>query len=451
MLTHKSIPRFLVKQEFQSLKISPRYQAIFRLMLCTIVLVSVQSLSQPLAKGKSKFLGNVIHSGYNIRSDFSNYWNQVTPENAGKFGSVATTADTSNWNWAPLDAIYNTAMTNNLIFKDHNLIWGQQQPAWLTAAGFDTSKQKAAIEQWIKMVGARYPKMSMIDVVNEPLPGHAPAPYAAALGGAGSTGWDWVIWSFQKARQYMPAKTKLILNEYSIINSNANTTALLQIVNLLKDRNLIDGIGVQGHRSEFESADTAVMRSNLDKLAATGIPVYITEFDLGNIGNSGTPNDSTQLALYKKIFPVLWKHPGVKGITFWGYVEGSIWQTSCFLVHTNGTSRPVVQWLAQYVKANPTDVKEITSQIPVSYELKQNFPNPFNPTTNIQYNIPKTSQVSLRIYDVLGRLVQTLVNTEQKPGSYSVTFNAQNFASGVYFYQINAGSFSQTKKLMLLK
>jgi hypothetical protein len=97
------------------------------------------------------------------------------------------------------------------------------------------------------------------------------------------------------------------------------------------------------------------------------------------------------------------------------------------------------------------DVKRNTLQLPSSYELKQNFPNPFNPTTNIQYSLPKASTVRLKVYDILGRLVQTLVNSEQNPGNYSVTFNAENFSSGVYFYQLQAGGFTETKKLMLLK
>ena len=108
-------------------------------------------------------------------------------------------------------------------------------------------------------------------------------------------------------------------------------------------------------------------------------------------------------------------------------------------------------WLAQYVKETPLGVNETASLLPSKYELEQNFPNPFNPSTNIRYSIVKTSKVSLKIYDILGRLVQTLVNTVQSPGQYTVTFNAKDFASGVYFYQINAGSFIATKKLMLLK
>jgi hypothetical protein len=69
----------------------------------------------------------------------------------------------------------------------------------------------------------------------------------------------------------------------------------------------------------------------------------------------------------------------------------------------------------------------------------------------MRYEISKTSKVTLKVFDVLGRLVQTLVSAVQSPGQYTVSFNAQNLASGVYFYQLNAGSFIATKKLMLLK
>jgi endo-1,4-beta-xylanase len=400
-----------------------------------------------LATGQFKFIG----CGWDgSDANFTKYWNQLTPGNAGKFGSVATTANPSQWNWASLDAAYNYAISNHLIFKDHCLIWGKQQPAWITNSGLDSAQQADAIEQWIRLVGERYPEMDMVDVVNEPLAGHNPAPYRAALGGNGSTGWDWVIWAFQKARDYMP-DTKLLLNDYGIINSNSATTSYLQIINLLKDRSLIDDIGVQGHRFELETADTSVMRKNLDRLAATGLPVYISEFDLGNLGNSGTPDDDQQLQLYKKIFPVLWKHPGVKGITFWGYIEGQMWQSSTYLVRYNGTARPALLWLAEYIQDNPTGVNETASVLPSNYELDQNFPNPFNPVTNIRYSIVKPSKVTLKILDMLGREVQILVNAVQAPGQYTVPFNARDITSGVYLYQLSANNYMETKKLILVK
>ena len=100
-----------------------------------------------------------------------------------------------------------------------------------------------------------------------------------------------------------------------------------------------------------------------------------------------------------------------------------------------------------------TDVKSnnSTKRIPVSYNLYQNYPNPFNPSTMIRYEIPKESFVSLKIYDVLGREVKTLVNEDKPAGSYEINFNAASLSSGIYFYRIKAGSFVQTKKLMLLK
>lgn len=88
---------------------------------------------------------------------------------------------------------------------------------------------------------------------------------------------------------------------------------------------------------------------------------------------------------------------------------------------------------------------------PVSFSLSQNFPNPFNPSTMIQYSIPEAQNVELKVYDLLGREVQTLVNTVQNPGSYNVMFNAQNLSSGVYFYRLTAGSYTDVKKMTLIK
>ncbi len=88
---------------------------------------------------------------------------------------------------------------------------------------------------------------------------------------------------------------------------------------------------------------------------------------------------------------------------------------------------------------------------PVQYKLNLNYPNPFNPTTTISFSIPKTSLTKLIIYDVLGREIVKLVNEVKEPGNYSVTFNANNLASGVYFYRLESGSFIDVKKMLLIK
>jgi len=89
--------------------------------------------------------------------------------------------------------------------------------------------------------------------------------------------------------------------------------------------------------------------------------------------------------------------------------------------------------------------------LPDKFYLSQNYPNPFNPSTTIEYNIPKAGLVTLKIYDILGREVRTIVNKEKTAGSYKISFNASSFASGVYFYRLTSGGFTLIKKMVLLK
>lgn len=98
-----------------------------------------------------------------------------------------------------------------------------------------------------------------------------------------------------------------------------------------------------------------------------------------------------------------------------------------------------------------TGVVAAVNQTPGSYALHQNFPNPFNPTTVIGYDIPVSGYVSLKVFDLLGRERVSLVNGDQSAGSHQVTFDASKLASGTYFYQLQAGSYTETKKLLLVK
>lgn len=94
---------------------------------------------------------------------------------------------------------------------------------------------------------------------------------------------------------------------------------------------------------------------------------------------------------------------------------------------------------------------EEVTKIPTKFELSQNFPNPFNPTTTIQYSLPFSEKVSLKIFNLLGEEVKTLTDDFQEAGKHSVQFNANNLASGIYLYRIQAGSFVETKKMILIK
>lgn len=99
----------------------------------------------------------------------------------------------------------------------------------------------------------------------------------------------------------------------------------------------------------------------------------------------------------------------------------------------------------------PISIRNISTGIVTKYELFQNYPNPFNPTTNIRYELPKNGFIKLVVFDALGREVETLVNEKQTAGTYEANWNASQFPSGVYFYRLQAGDFTDTKKLILLK
>jgi len=89
--------------------------------------------------------------------------------------------------------------------------------------------------------------------------------------------------------------------------------------------------------------------------------------------------------------------------------------------------------------------------VPEKFVLYQSYPNPFNPSTRIKYSIPNSEIVSLKVYDILGREIAVILDEYKSAGTYTIEFNASRFASGVYFYQLQAGSFVETKKMVLMK
>ncbi|MGD8860262.1 MAG: endo-1,4-beta-xylanase, partial [Myxococcales bacterium] len=186
-----------------------------------------------------KFCGNITTLGM-VRSDFIDYWDQITPENEGKWGSVEPVRD--QMSWGGLDAAYEYARQHGIPFKQHTFVWGSQQPGWI--AGLPANEQREEVEEWIRLYCERYPDTDMIDVVNEPPP-HTTPPYAEALGGAGDSGYDWIVQSFVWARQYCP-NAVLILNDYNTIEWPGDNEHFIDIVNrILAAGAPIDAIGAQ--------------------------------------------------------------------------------------------------------------------------------------------------------------------------------------------------------------
>jgi len=115
-------------------------------------------------------------------------------------------------------------------------------------------------------------------------------------------------------------------------------------------------------------------------------------------------------------------------------------------------------WLIKLAPESPTDFRSYDNQISSNYSISQNYPNPFNPSTTIKYSIPKQSNITLKVFDVLGSEVATLVNKKQPQGNYEVEFDAStssatghDLSSGIYFYRLQANDYIETKKMILLR
>jgi GH35 family endo-1,4-beta-xylanase len=274
------------------------------------------------------FVGNITTNG-SVRSDFLQFWDQITPENEGKWGSVEATRDV--YNWSGLDAAYNFAMQNNIPFKQHTFIWGNQAPGWIH--NLSPAEKAAEIEEWIRDYCARYPNTALIDVVNEATPGHAPAGFAQDAFGS-----NWIIRSFQLARQYCP-NAVLILNDYNVLSWD--TDAFIQMATPAVNAGVVDALGAQGHGLENWSLND--ISRKLNQVAALGLPIYITEYDVART------NDQEQLQIMQTQFPLFYNHQSVAGITLWGYVVGSTWVNGSGLIQSNGTRRPAMNWLMNYL------------------------------------------------------------------------------------------------------
>jgi endo-1,4-beta-xylanase len=120
---------------------------------------------------------------------------------------------------------------------------------------------------------------------------------------------------------------------------------MITIINLLKARNLIDGIGIQAHYFNLDSMTAAQMTTGLDAYAATGLDLYISELDM----KGPLQTEASQSAQYQAIFPAIWTHPAVKGVTLWGYIDGQTWSTGTGIMNSNGTERAALTWLKGYV------------------------------------------------------------------------------------------------------
>ncbi len=304
-----------------------------KFLIASLFLPATLSLQAQIPKPRPDFLGNILSSGTD--PDYTRYWDQYTPENAGKWGVAEPTRN--GMNLGTLDDIHTFGETNNLIPKFHTFLWFSQAPNW--TAALSTADKLEEVKEWIDLIAARYPDFQYIDVANEVQKGTPD--YAAALGGSGATGFDWVRWGFNYVRPKYP-NAKLLINDYNVEESQHNGLQYMQLIKHVKSTGNLDGIGFQAHF--LENASSRNVQTMMVQYQAFDLPMHVTEFDL-NISN-----DTAQLNKYKELIPVLWHNPQMKGFTLWGYKQGQIWQTDAWLLSTAGVERPGLTWLMQYTK-----------------------------------------------------------------------------------------------------
>jgi len=401
---------------------------MYKKLLGVLAIASIATQAQ-MAVGSPKFLGNITTSGA-VRTDYLQYWNQITGENECKWGSVEGVR--GQFNWTGCDRIYNYAKQNRIPAKFHTLVWGSQYPSWLM--NLSTADQLTEITKWFDEAKKRYPDLDMIDVVNEAVPGHAPAPFKAALGGDGATGYDWIITSFRMARERWP-KALLIYNDYNALTWQR--AQYIDLLNKVKSSGYIDAAGLQSHG--LESFTGAQIKTYLEEIhTKVGLPVMISEYDLA------FADDNAQKNKLAEQFPNFWEADYVGGVTMWGYVNGATWVANTGLIQSNGTERASMTWLKSYIASH----KSVKSSVDFSTPGAPKFTNPYRKySSSSSVPVSSSSKPSSSSTAVSSSSKpsssSTAVSSSSKPSSSSTTVSSSSqttciaFVNGVGNYEKN--------------
>jgi len=188
-----------------------------------------------------------------------------------------------------------------------------------------------------------------------------------------------------------------------------------------------------------------------ETIAYNGIPTILTNYSIDvtvdAYGTMTLPGGTNFVALRSRYVQT----DGLNTTVTYNYISAEGASVKLFASDSNPPTTGVININGySWNTAFSSDVEQISS-LAEDYSLRQNYPNPFNPSTSIQYSIPHSSQVRIQVYDVLGNEVELLVNEYKPVGIYQVEFNASVLPSGVYMYQLQAGNFVETKKMVLMK
>ena len=315
-----------------------------------ITVGSAEVSPKGMSAGKGKYLANIIQ-----RTDpgkYSTYWNGVTSENACKWGTIEATRGTYDWSGA--DEAYNYAKGQNLMFRYHAGVWASQFPTWILK--LTKEEARAEVVKYLKLIAQRFPYADQIDLLNEQLRAHQRdnQKFRELLGGPGTkeSDYDWQIWLYTEGRNIFP-NTKLVLNDYGLEGDPKAIREQLQLFKVLRDRGIVDGFGTQAHAFNVDKPSADTIKSHLNLMATSGLPIFVTELDMNGGIRGNNANDSLQLNSFKKAIPAFWEHPAVAGITLWGYIAGTTWMSGTGIVSKEGVENPSMMWLKNYIASRP--------------------------------------------------------------------------------------------------
>ncbi|MCR5315310.1 MAG: endo-1,4-beta-xylanase [Bacteroidaceae bacterium] len=306
-----------------------------------ILTLTSLSASAQLSKNPDKFLGNIttrgqVEAGGGV-AQYYTLWNQITCENESKWSSVQ--GNRSSFNWGGCDNAFNYARDHHFPFKFHCLVWGAQYPSWLP--NLSPAERFKAIVTWMDAIKKKYPKLELIDVVNEAIGMHQNGNpmMKESLGGEGVTGYDWLIKAFELAYERWPDAI-LIYNDYNTFQWD--TDNFIKLVQTLRNAGApIDAYGCQSH--DVTDISASGLRNAMSKIqTALKMPMYITELDIDKA------DDAQQEQQYKNIFPMMWEAEYCAGVTLWGYIHGATWVDNSGIIK-GGKDRKAMTWLRQYM------------------------------------------------------------------------------------------------------
>jgi GH35 family endo-1,4-beta-xylanase len=321
-------------------------KALKQSLLMMAASLCILPASAQLSTNPDKFLGNITTGNSEMDHDgfrFSDYWNQVTPENATKWQSVEGTRGVYNWGGA--DNAANYAKQHNFPFKFHTFIWGSQYPSWIK--DLSLNERYDAIAKWMDAAKEHYPYLQVMDVANECMQGHQDDTYLFkdALGGGGKTGYDWLIKAFEMAGERWPDAI-LVYNDFNVLRWD-NNNLYIPLVQTLRDAGApIDAYGCQAHHFTLNDIPKDELENRLNTLQTSlKMPMYITEYDIS------FDDDTKQAAKYKEQIPLFWEADYCAGITLWGWFLGATWAENTGLIR-NRQERAALQWLREYMQTD---------------------------------------------------------------------------------------------------